>query len=134
MTTYSGLIASLNNLSIAGVTNVTTPPVRINAADLPIGFPRLPEGSSETNVLSMANFRDDLTCEYIVIIEPRNLNVQSVNYALATSVMDALNAALKAESTATQAFWKWDIRMDIDTSTNVEYWAVSATVRGWSLT
>jgi hypothetical protein len=128
--TFASFASTLGTLSVAGVTANTTPPQRIPSGILPIGYPRLPNGENRRSVLTSLPDLDQVTCDYVVLVEAAGQNTLPNNYAGTVAIMDLVHAALKAAMAANHEIDSWTIRMDIELIGETPYWAIIATVRG----
>lgn len=73
---------------------------------------------------------DQLTCEYVVLVEAAGLSSLSANYTDSITIIDRVQAALKAEMAANLVIDSWAIRMDIELIGDTPYWAIVVTVQG----
>ena len=128
--TFASFASTLGSLSVAGVTAQAVPPQRIPSGILPIGYSRLPLGENKRSVLTSEPDLDQVTCDYVVLVEAAGQNTLPNNYAGTIAIMDLVHAALKATMAANHIVDGWNIRMDIEVIGETPYWAVVATVRG----
>ena len=127
--TFASLSSALSALAITGVTVGTHPPQRIPSGNLPIAYPRLPNGEQAASAFNGADGLDVLTCEFVLLVETAGQESNVKNYADATTYMDRLNASLKSAMATNNVIDGWTIRMDIELIGETAYWAVIATVR-----
>lgn len=127
--TFASLASTLGGLTVTGVTVGTHPPQRIPSGNLPIAYPRLPNGEQAAAAFNGADGLDVLACEFVILVETAAQNTNVTNYADTITYMDRLNAALKAAMTANHVIDGWAVRMDIEFIGETAYWAVVATVR-----
>lgn len=127
--TVAGFVATLGSLSVSGVTARTSPPQQTNAADLPLGFPRIPQTGAEMSTFGGIGGLRSVSCEYVILINPIMHDTDAVNIASAIAAMDNLHTALTTEMTTNKQIDRWSMRLDevLVGSTSV-YWAVIATV------
>jgi len=122
--TVTSFIATLGTLSISGVTSLTELPTRVNAADLPIGFPRLPTTGNEIATFTGVGSLRNLSCEYVILIQPVPLSNTATNYAAAATAIDNLYTTLSAEMAANVQIDSWSSQMTIETLGDISYWAI----------
>lgn len=124
--TLTEWMAALTAIRPTGVKRVlTAPPSTINAADLPLLFPRLPTG--ETVYQSFGASRATATGEVVIVIAPDGLNMRAQTFAQAITLADALSTALAG---VTQAD-RWTIRIDAEAyGTETGYTVLVAAVEG----
>jgi len=104
--TLSGFVALIAALSVVGVKRrLTAPPSRINAGDLPLSYPRIPQQSAVP--VTFAANGHSATLELAVVVAPDDLDTKGANFALACALADALNGALAGAGNTIDA---WGIR------------------------
>ena len=128
--TFASFATALGTLTVTGVTALTSPPQRIPSGNLPIGYPRLPTGENRMATFTGIPDLDQLTCEYVVLVEAAGLSSLSANYTDSITIIDRVQAALKAEMAANLVIDSWAIRMDIELIGDTPYWAIVVTVQG----
>lgn len=127
--TFASLSSALSALTITGVTVKASPPQRIPSGDLPIAYPRFPNGEQASAAFNGAEGLDVVACDFALLVETAGQNTNVVNYADTITYMDRLNAALKTAMTTNRVIDGWSMRMDIELIGETAYWAIIATVR-----
>ena len=127
--TFSSFITTLGSLSVSGVTGYTAPPHRINATELPIGYPRIFNGEPQ-NIITCSTplSPDTITCEYVIVVNPVLLSRNAQNYTAAATAADNLATALKTESDTDKEIYNYNIRLEIEDIGDTPYWLVVAEV------
>jgi hypothetical protein len=126
--TYAEFIADIAGMTVTGVKQkLSAPPTQINTADLPLMFPRLPEGSNETFTFSGEVGLDTVACELAIVVNPAQQATSPINFALAVTLMDALTTQLKAK-VVDFTLDRWTIRQDADFIGDTLYWLLIARV------
>lgn len=130
MFTYAGYVADLATLSVTGVTRVYDhPPERINTADLPSLYVRLPAGENQSVTLTALRGLRQATCEVVIAVEPVRQNQNEPNFTTCIGLLDALEDAI-----ATNALgWgvdQWTMRVEVDFVGDTAYWLIVASVQG----
>ena len=114
-TTLAALITSITGMTVTGITNkYAYRPRRINAAQLPILYTRLPSRKREISTLTYGQGLKQATIEIVVMVEMLNLNTQPANDALAVTLTDALGDALESNA-ATLGMDSYEIASGEDT-------------------
>lgn len=127
-TTYTAFVASIAALSVTSVTrSYTYEPSAVNAADLPVSFPRLPEGIEEGWTPQTQGGWPTLVCDFVVLTSPWGLQTTAEKYAEVVTLMDNMSTALRASDLA-KARVRWTIRADRVFVGDNDYHAVIATV------
>jgi hypothetical protein len=127
--TYAAYISALAAISVTGVTRTyTEPPKQLTTSSLPAQFPRLPTGSQAAQTFSSAVGLSAATAELVIVIEPIMQNTQAVNFALALSLMDAMEAALAAAA-ASIGIDQWSMEVTREAMADgTVYWLLITTV------
>ena len=119
-------VNTLSALSVTGVTrNYTEPPQQVNSTDLPCMWPMIPDAQREIISLTSAGGLLTVTCDLIILIEMELQDRNSVKFAATLALIDALDAALAAETDA--GIDSWTISSNFDEQNN---WQILATVIG----
>ena len=128
-TTYAAYVAALAAMNITGVTTeFSEPPRQLHTAQLPAQFPRLPTGENGIVAFSSATGLSSATCELVIVIEPVQQNLQSVNYALALTLLDNTETAL-ATNAAAFGLDGWTLEVQRSPlGDGTVYWTLVATV------
>ena len=126
--TYTSLVTTLGALSVSGVTALTEAPHTLSPSDLPVGFPRLPEGNQSIISFTGASDIDNIEVDYHVVFAPALLNTNGPNQTATLTALDALNAALKAEMASSTEIDAWTMRADIDVVGTTRYWSIICTI------
>ena len=126
-TTYAAFVAALAAIDIAGVNReYGAPPKQIHT--LPAQFPRLPTGGADIVAFSSAIGLSAATCELVIVIEAVQQNLQTVNYALALTLLDATETALTTNA-ATLGLDSWSLEVQrAALGDGTAYWMLIATV------
>lgn len=129
MTTYAAYVGALAGLTVTGVKRkFTAPPTRINTADLPATYPRLPQGQEGPMTAEGEGGWPSLTCELVMIVEPLGQNLQPTNFAATLTLIDNLSTALRNTSLA-KSKNRWVIRQQaVNFGTETNYWTLVASV------
>lgn len=112
-TSYATFISRVAALTITGVTRKhNEPPSRVNPADMPQQFPRLPSGEHRPLTAGgTGGGWPTLRCELVILIHPLMLETDNVKFADTLSIMDATSVALRAANLA-EGPVRWSIRAD----------------------
>lgn len=130
MFTYAGYVADLATLSVTGVSRVYDhPPERINTADLPSLYVRLPAGENQSVTLTALRGLRQATCEVIIAVEPVRQNQNEPNFATCIGLLDALEDAL-ADNALEWGVDQWTMRVEVDFVGDTAYWLIVASVQG----
>lgn len=116
-TTLSALISTITGMSITGVASGSKfayRPKRINAAQLPILYTRIPSVKRETSTLGYAQGLKVGTIEIVILSALMNLDIQSNNDATTVTLIDALVTALESNA-ASLGMDSYEIVTDEDT-------------------
>jgi hypothetical protein len=114
-TTLSALVTAVTGMTITGVNaKFAYRPRRINAAQLPILYTRLPSRKREISTLTYGQGLKQATIEIVIVVEMLNLNTQPANDALAVTLTDALGDALESNA-ATLGMDSYEIASGEDT-------------------
>ncbi len=125
--TVATFAANLLAMSVTGITRTySNPPQQLNAVDLPVLYPRVPESSNGAITFGSQAGLDTVRIELVAVVQPYFVDTNAANFTTAKTVIDNLVAALKAEAIANNQIDSWEIRNE----TTEEYWAVVATVEG----
>lgn len=93
--TISEFVAGLSDLSVAGVRRkYSQPPAVVNTGDMPLMYPRLPEGSGGTNTFSYSGTLRYMVCELVIVVQSLRLDSNAVNMRVTLELMDNLHTAL----------------------------------------
>lgn len=127
MTTIAQFVATLSGLTVSGVaTTYTEPPAQLGV--LPCQYPRLPRLTGGVYLSRDRYWNSVLTGELIVVVEAVSQNRATTNFALAMTLMDNLDAALKTAFAANSGY-EWTISQEYLTfGSDKMYWALVATV------
>lgn len=131
MAFYADFVGALGNMTVTGVTKkMTSPPRQVSTAQLPLQFPRLPAGTNSVETLSSTTALKRGTCELVILIEAVGQSTLPLNFALALTLLDNLDAALGTLA-ASGTVDDWAIRQDAEVlADGTQFWALVATVRG----
>jgi hypothetical protein len=114
-TTLSALVTAVTAMTVTGVNaKFAYRPRRINAAQLPILYTRLPSRKREISTLTYGQGLKQATIEIVIVVEMLNLNTQPANDALAVTLTDALGDALESNA-ATLGMDSYEIASGEDT-------------------
>lgn len=114
-TTLAALVSALDGLSLASEKkHIPYRPKRVNAADLPLRYCRLPDVSRDISTLTYGQGLKQGKAEVVIIVEFIDLNTQDTNDALAVTLMDELTVALEAAA-ATLGMDSYSMTNEIDT-------------------
>ena len=130
MTTYAEFVTAVAGLSITGVNRQYTKEIdAAHTADLPVSFPRLPQGG--TNEETMTTCTDDgktRSIELVILLEPVGQSTTPANFDATVAMADNVESAIDTAGNTIMPFVTYDIAMN---NTAVPgYWAVIATVTG----
>lgn len=119
-------VNTLAALSVTGVTrNYTEPPQQVNSTDLPCMWPMVPDAEHEIISLTSGAGLLTVTCDLMILIEMELQDRNSVKFSATLAIIDALDAALAAETDA--GIDGWNISSNFDEKNN---WQIIATVIG----
>lgn len=119
-------VNTLAALSVTGVTrNYTEPPQQVNSTDLPCMWPMVPDAEREIISLTSGAGLLTVTCDLMILIEMELQDRNSVKFSATLAIIDALDAALAAETDA--GIDGWNISSNFDEKNN---WQIIATVIG----
>lgn len=128
--TYAGFVADLATLSVTGVTRVYDhPPHRLNTADLPSLYLRLPAGENQSVTLTAVQGLRSGSCEVVIAVEPVRQNQNEPNFEATVALLDAFEDALTTNA-LTFGIDTWSMRMEVDFIGETAYWLLIATVQG----
>lgn len=116
-TTLSSLVSTITGMTVTGVASSAKfayRPRRINAAQLPILFTRVPSRKRETSTLGYAQGLKQATIEVVIFAAMLNLDVSANNDALVVTLIDALGDALETNA-ETLGMDEYEIVTDEDT-------------------
>lgn len=126
--TVEEFVEDLHDLVIAGVTRAYSyPMIQVSTAELPVkflGFPEI-EQAVETFVSGLA--QTTVTIELIVLISPALHGLNQANYDESIAIMDAMQAALKANSLQL-GLNRWTISVATHQMGETVFWAVAGTL------
>lgn len=98
-TSLGALVATAAALPVPGIKKTAAfRPRRVNAADLPLMYTRLPTSERVSETLTFAQGLRQASLEIVVLVEMLNLDTQATNDALTVQLMD--NLALTIEANA----------------------------------
>lgn len=131
MAFYADFVGALGNMTVTGVTKkMTSPPRQVSTAQLPLQFPRLPAGTNSVETLSSTTALKRGTCELVILVEAVGQSTLPLNFALALTLLDNLDAALGTLA-ASGTVDDWAIRQGAEVlADDTQFWALIATVRG----
>ena len=125
-TTYAAFVPALMDMTVSGVEKtLDEPPSQI--ATLPLMYPRLPTGDGAMEAFHSSAGLLSGTCEVVIVIEALRQNLQSVNFAAALAMMDALSTALKTNA-GDIGIDSWQMQVEQDIIGDTAYWLLVATV------
>ena len=128
---YATFVSALTGMSVTGVRRAyTSPPAQVSTADMPMLFPKLPEGSTEVDTLGNTTGIRRMTCDLVLAVEPITQNRQSANYAATLTLLDALETALIALAASDIRIDRWSVQMIDDLVGTSPCWCILATVEG----
>lgn len=129
ITSYGAFVGALSGLIVIGVErSYNEPPQQINAGDLPIMFPRIPQGSEGGITASGAGGWPMMRADLVVLINPAQVDSNGPNFDAALKIMDNLSVALRA-STLAKTKTNWSIRTEQAMVGPNLFWAIIAEVR-----
>ena len=118
-------------MTVTGVKRTyTEPPTQISSADMPLLFPKLPEGSTAVDTLGQTTGIRDMTCDVVLAIEPVTQNRQSANYTTALTMLGNLETALVALAGSNKVIDRWTLQLTDDFVGASPCWCIVATVEG----
>lgn len=114
-TTLAALVSALDGLSLTDEKkHIPYRPQRINAADLPLRYCRLPDVSRSISTLTYGQGLKEAKVEVVILVEFVDLNTLKTNDALTVTLMDELTVALEAAA-ATLGMDSYSMTNVIDT-------------------
>ena len=130
-TTYAAFASALAGMVVTGVKRrCTSVPAIINSADLPIQYPRLPEATGEIVSFAGISGIKQATIDLVIIIEATQQSTSPANFALAMSLMDNLDTALRNNVVAF-GLDNWTMRIEPQALDDVTvYWLLVARITG----
>ena len=129
--TYAEYTATLANLTISGVTKrFSQAPSQLSTAQLPAQWPRLPSGNTQVETLNGGPGLTTIDCDLVIAVEAVSQNTQPANWTKAMGLIDAMHAAIAAESVNNHVIDKWALRLAQDQIGDTVYWLIVATVTG----
>lgn len=102
-TTLSALITTITGMTVTGVASSSRfgyRPRIINDVELPILYTRLPSTNRQNSTLGYQQGLKMGVIEIVILVEMMNLNTQEANDAQATTLIDALAAALETNASS----------------------------------
>jgi ethanolamine ammonia-lyase large subunit len=129
--TYTGFVNNISGMTISGVTRrYTAPPATMNTADLPASYPRIPGGDNQSVTLTSVSGLRLGVVELCIVLEPVRQATNSVNFAAALTMLDAIETALQTNA-RTYQIDRWSIQLEIDRiGADTDYWQLVARVEG----
>lgn len=100
-TTLGALVTNIAGMSVTGIASGSKfgfRPKRINAAQLPILYTRLPTRKNDTATLGYAQDLKQATIEVVILSALMNLDTQANNDATTVTLIDALADALETNA------------------------------------
>lgn len=98
-TSLVSLVALAATLPVPGIKkSAAFRPRRINAADLPLLYTRLPGSTQATSTLSYAQGLRGATLEIVVLVQMLNLDTGATNDGLTVQLLDNLALTLQANA------------------------------------
>lgn len=126
--TLATTVAALSGLSVTGVTTArTAPPQTVNAGELPLSFPRIPDIRDGVLAFNGDNGLPVYTVELVVLVAPIASNVYATSFATCLTIIDNIMTALEA-SVIANGWNEWVIRQEYATVGDVQYWSIVAKV------
>ena len=130
MSTYSGFLSGLAGLSVTGVTKrFSEPPAQLSSAQLPAQYVALPDGSTSVATFSGVSGLTECVAQIRIVIEPLGQNTQSANWTKATTLIDAMQAAI-ATNANTLDIDSWKMAINVEPIGDAAYWVIVAEVTG----
>ncbi len=130
--TYAQWVAGVAALDITGVkTEKTAPPQRVNDADLPLSYPRIPELSEEVAALTGSHGLTNATVEMVFLMRPMALATSAATFAATLALLDAMTTTYGAAVT-TWGLDTWSVRQTVESldGGTTLYVALVATIEG----
>lgn len=128
--TLAQWVTALAALDVVGVKReFASPPQQINAADMPLSYPRLPANTDEVATFSGAMGLTAAEIELVIVICPAMLSSASVEFARTIALIDALRTTL-VNATVSLGIDRFTIRQEkiIDAGSDTAYWGIVASV------
>lgn len=124
----AAFVSAMQGLSITGVTrHYDEPPASVNTADLPAAFPMLPSGTLGERLTTCINDSKTRSMQFVIIIEAVGQGTQAQNYARIAALMDNLETALDALTTANFTDYEITANTTVAVAGN-EFWSIVADV------
>lgn len=128
---YATFVSAISGMAVTGVKRrYTEPPTQVSTADMPLMFPKLPEGNTEIATLGQDAGIRRMVCDLVLAVEPVTQNRQSANYTATMTLLDALEAALTTLAASDNTIDRWTLRMIDDFVGTSPCWCIVATVEG----
>lgn len=129
----SSFMNAVANLTITGVTTKKTVlPEQINSDDLPLSFPRIPSIDEGPFTLDGEGGWSRCTTELVILLEPTEQDLYTVNFAATATMMDNVATALRgvALGTIAKSHLTWNIGGGTIVIGPRRFWAVVVRVSG----
>ena len=134
-TTLTNWYTNLGDIAVSGVTRAFDyPPTSLNSTDLPALWVQTP--SADEGPMTFGNHGGWPTLRAQIVIAVRSFveGVQSVNYAAALTMADAMLTALRAVDVTLLSLGKarltWTVSIGKVTVNETDYWAVITDIEG----
>ena len=132
MSTFTSFVAAVAGITITGVTAKTSPPVKLDTAELPCSYPLLPTGGDTTLVFGngskVGGNQPNYACEMVYVFEAVGQSRQPENFSGCLTLMDSVVTASRALTRPTDGPMSYTLRLGIVSVAGNDYWAV---VQSW---
>lgn len=131
MPTNAQWVNGWKNLSISGVTGLQTPPQSLNTAQLPVGWPDLPEVTQGALLVSCVGENKSRFMVYHIALEPIGQNLPSVNYDSTVTLQDNIETAVDGLKGVLMNFIDYVIRGTAEIRVaDIVYWGLRVEATG----
>ena len=122
MRTFAALASDLTGMNVTGIKRVfPAPPESLNTADLPAMWPMLPEGEQAPLTFGASEYGGSRSLELWVAIQPAAQSTMRRTYEAMTTLLDALDGALRALDMTVPYRLTWAIRGSLLTVAGTDY-------------